>query len=562
MNRTRGSRRVVGLRLFAATLVVAAAGCNRQSGHARSDAETTATASGASAFAERLRAAGNEMVALEAQVRSMEPDAAIDLLEPVLRDEDPDLAERAADLLLALESPEADRVIVLDALARTGDGMGRLDSTGGRRIDAMGRRGLLALILLYRDEGAPGEKLPPELGKGCELTMDLLGLVDWPDVRSVILRCLTWEDVDTAKMVGWTLADRDHGAECPRFRAMLRSDKPLERAAAIAGLYACEDARAVPDLRAVLDDKTSLPELSPHRYHIRGPRDQCPPGGPCTTPEEPETMGEYAADVIDYLTERDFHGDAAAIDAWIRTNLPPADNPTWMPRPLGPVAFWEDLRPIKPRDADRGKGEGCERKGILSVDLRGDGRPYAVDWRRCPEQPALESSLLGVPEFLTFVPPGAAEAVLAFSNLVTSSTGSSAEGEAISFFDRVEEVGLRGDSSRQVLAVRMFDGNGCHSDWCIVGAVGDGIGCWSQPDLDERARPRLRPDEDIGMDGWFVKVEGARVRLWTPVFARGDAHCCPSRGSFVAELSAHPTEPRLVLASFERRSAASTAGAP
>ncbi|MBN1771905.1 MAG: hypothetical protein JXB32_11620 [Deltaproteobacteria bacterium] len=537
-------------------------GCSRNSGRTSSDAGAAAVVPDASTFAGRLRAAGKGMAALEAQVRSMEPDASIELLEPLLHDEDPDLAERAADLLVSLDSRRADRIVVRHALSQGGEALSPLDSTGGHRTESMGVRGVEALLDLYG--GSDDGPLPPDLGEGCELMMDLLlPAKDSPPaharggIRSTILRCLTWEDVDTAMAVGSALTALFPDFECTRHPQMLRSEKPLERVAAIAGLRECRDVRTVSVLRAAVDDETSLAPF----YGVRGPCDQPDPSGRVPCPEDPTTVGEYAAQVIDDLTERDFHGDTAAIDAWIGANLPPADNPTWRPRPLGPVAFWEDLRPIKPRDADRGKGEGCERKGTLSVDLRGDGRPYEVEWRRCPEQPAFESDLLGVPEFLTFVPPGAAEAVLAFSNLVTSSTGSSAEGEAISFFDRVEEVGLRGDSSRQVLAVRMFDGNGCHSDWCIVGAVGDGIGCWSQPDLDERARPRLRPDEDIGMDGWFVKVEGARVRLWTPVFARGDAHCCPSRGSFVAELVAHPTEPRLVLASFERRSAAEAARA-
>ena len=155
--------------------------------------------------------------------------------------------------------------------------------------------------------------------------MDLLALPDRTGVRKAVLRCLAWEDVGTAQMGGWRLAALDPDVECPRFRAMLRSDKPLERVAAIAGLYACKDACAVPSLRAVLGDETNWAELSPHRYHIRGPRDQCVPVGPCMTPEEPETIGKYAADVIDDLTGRELRGNAAAIDAWIGANLPPAD---------------------------------------------------------------------------------------------------------------------------------------------------------------------------------------------------------------------------------------------
>ena len=132
MSHSALSARSMCIGLFVALTVVSGTGCSRSSGQPGSGAEATATAADASAFAERLRAAGKAMAAFEAELHSMEEDAAIDLLHPLLDNEDPDVAEHAADLLLALESPHADRIVVLDALGRTGDGMGRLDSPGGR----------------------------------------------------------------------------------------------------------------------------------------------------------------------------------------------------------------------------------------------------------------------------------------------------------------------------------------------------------------------------------------------------------------------------------------------
>ena len=107
-------------------------------------------------------------------------------------------------------------------------------------------------------------------------------------------------------------------------------------------------------------------------------------------------------------------------------------------------------------------------------------------------------------------------------------------------------------------------------------AVGDGIGCWSQPDLDARAERSVGRGEEVGFRDWQMRgvpgtestrmsrdgepVEAGgpeasqrRLTVEIGIYKTGDPTCCPSRGSFVAELTAHPTEPRLVLASFERR---------
>jgi len=157
-----------------------------------------------------------------------------------------------------------------------------------------------------------------------------------------------------------------------------------------------------------------------------------------------------------------------------------------------------------------------------------------------------------VPEFVTFTPSGAAEPTLAFTDL-TALGGLPDDVDPDAHFDRVEEVRLRDDATRQVLVTRMYGGNSGAMDWCVIGAVGDGIGCWSQLDLDARAKPQLRPDEEIGLDDWLLEVAGNCLRLGLPIFDPDDAHCCPSRGSFAAELSAHPVEPRLVVDSFVRQ---------
>jgi hypothetical protein len=556
--------------LVALAAIALVAGCNQNAGHANPEAAATeiveslgpsdASEAGTVGFVERLRSAATEMAALEAEVRSMGEGATVELLVPLLADDDPVVAERAADLLLAFDLEWKREIVVLYALRQLGDARAVRYRAGERRLLAMGRKAVRALVDIYREGSVPDAPLAPDLAGVCERLADVL--LEWrdPDVRKVLVRCLRVPDMKTAWKIGWYLAIWDGPGGCRRLAEMLRSVDPIERVGAMGGVIACGDRGAVDDLLPLLSDSTPMDGFSPAIFGISGPRDQ--PKGEPPEPSEPATIGRYAEQAIDSLTGRRFLGDTAAIEEWVRTHLPPADGPNWVPPPLAPAAFWRDPQTIDPLDARRGEGDGCRSEDAFTVDLRGDNETtYRVRQLVCRESPAFADPGYGTPEFVTFSLPEAADAELAFTDLA-SFHGAPDEIDPDAGFAPLEEVHLRQGPTRQtqILVARVYGGNGRFRDWCVVGPIGDSISCWSQPDLDARAKALLAPDELIGLSDWSLDEAGDRLRLVMWIWDQDDAHCCPSRGRFVAELTAHPTESRLVEASFVRERCEGTNG--
>jgi hypothetical protein len=86
-------------------------------------------------------------------------------------------------------------------------------------------------------------------------------------------------------------------------------------------------------------------------------------------------------------------------------------------------------------------------------------------------------------------------------------------------------------------------------DWSILAPGAEGA---VEITGDEGPETGDRPSESLG----------SRLRLEMGIWdAEEDPWCCPSRGSFVAELAAHPREPRLVEASFVREQGGPSADA-
>jgi hypothetical protein len=161
----------------------------------------------------------------------------------------------------------------------------------------------------------------------------------------------------------------------------------------------------------------------------------------------------------------------------------------------------------------------CQPTESWQLDFAGTRDPYTIERRRCtPEQISKAFWVRGLRlHVLEFV---LVEQHKLFRSTVVA--GWDCDGEC-------PEVRQLQFSGKPVLLLTTVPaGSGGYDDWCILGWMGDYIGCWHLPDEITRGQRLVEPDEM--MHALHPRVEGGKLVFSAPVGGPNDSNCCPTHG--------------------------------
>jgi hypothetical protein len=84
-------------------------------------------------------------------------------------------------------------------------------------------------------------------------------------------------------------------------------------------------------------------------------------------------------------------------------------------------------------------------------------------------------------------------------------------------------------SGRSVLLLTTEpEGSGGYDKWCVLGWMGDYLGCWHLPDEVTEERIIVGPDEIV--HALHPRVEGGKLIFSAEVAGPNDSNCCPTHG--------------------------------
>lgn len=116
--------------------------------------------------------------------------------------------------------------------------------------------------------------------------------------------------------------------------------------------------------------------------------------------------------------------------------------------------------------------------------------------------------------------------------------------------DKIDTVDLLADHKPELFILTGSLGTADTTTWHIIDESNGKLREWKWPDYDIPAEKLLRSDEDFCCKSWGLNLEARGISLVRPVFRKGDANCCPSRGGIIVHLK--PTRGAFVLLGISR----------
>jgi hypothetical protein len=120
------------------------------------------------------------------------------------------------------------------------------------------------------------------------------------------------------------------------------------------------------------------------------------------------------------------------------------------------------------------------------------------------------------------------------------------DGNVVSFqyrddaVDRIEIADLLGDHKPQLFILTSSQGTADATTWHFLDESNGKLREWKEPNYDEPAKKLLRPDEHFCCKSWGLGLRGREVSIARPIYRKGDANCCPSRGGVIVHLKPGP----------------------
>lgn len=169
----------------------------------------------------------------------------------------------------------------------------------------------------------------------------------------------------------------------------------------------------------------------------------------------------------------------------------------------------------------------CQVAESWKLDFEGNGFPYTVERRRCTHEqlknaPGQRRLRLG--RLFDFV---LVEQHRVFRHIVVA--GWDCDGEC----PGIRQLKFSG---RPVLLLTTVPaGSGAYDEWCILGWMGDYLGCWHLPDEVTYRRSVVGSDEM--MHALHPRIEGGKLVFSAQVGGSAEGNCCPTHGQVHIVLS-------------------------
>ncbi len=163
--------------------------------------------------------------------------------------------------------------------------------------------------------------------------------------------------------------------------------------------------------------------------------------------------------------------------------------------------------------------KNCQLAESWELDFAGNHSPYEVERRRCtPEQlkdaPGDRAPFARAFEFVLV------EQRKPFRHVVEAVWDCSGE------CPRIKQLQF---SSRPVLLLTTVPaGSGGYDEWCVLGWMGDYLGCWHLPDEVTHERRLVDPDEM--MHALHPSFEDGKLVFSALIGGPNDGNCCPIHG--------------------------------
>ena len=175
-------------------------------------------------------------------------------------------------------------------------------------------------------------------------------------------------------------------------------------------------------------------------------------------------------------------------------------------------------------------GMNCPIVQSFSISFTASSGSYEVRQHRCPAE-TLEHG--GLQQFANA--PSPTDIVLVTTRKIGRKNivfGWTCEGECV----QISPMTIAG--GRAFLLQTPLFGSGGYSSWCVLGWLGDYVGCYAEASrLEEDASRSLQKGESTR--GMGPHVVNGEVELTGQILGPGDSNCCPSRGVLHIVLTPH-----------------------